>query len=228
MSAKTSKIRLIQHELRAHLPFTLLGVGVALCVLGLIYFVFIRVGKWDQIATFRNFFHTFHFSHVFISAVATTAVFFRHDRNVLKSILVGFFGTLIPCGISDLLFPFFGGALLGAKMTLHICVLEEPAAVLFSNAAGIAVGLLAEARFGRVSYFSHGTHIFISSLASLFYLVTFGLENWVHMILGIFVVTAVAVVIPCCSSDIVIPISFISGVHGHEHEDEHTQHEHGH
>lgn len=210
-------------ELRHHLPFTLFGVSAALGVLGLIYWIFIQVGRFDQLSTFRNSFHLFHFSHIFLSAIATTAVFFRHQRNIANTVLVGLFGTLIPCGVSDILIPLVGGALLGAKMQVHLCLVEEPWGVFLSNAAGIGIGMVSEAKFGRISYFSHGSHVFVSSFASLFYLVTFGLSHWLHLILGIFFVTAFAVIIPCCSSDVIIPLSFVSGTHGHEHEDEHTK-----
>ena len=225
MARKSSanKIRLILKELRGHLPFTFLGVVSGIVFLGLVHGVFIRPSGMHSQTILRNFFHTFHFSHIFLSAIATTAVFFRHERDILKTVLVGFFGTLIPCGTSDIFIPYFGGKLLGMPMTFHFCLIEEPTAVLLANSAGILVGMIAELKFGRISYFSHSAHVFVSSFASLFYLVSFGIDNWFKLLLGIFVITVVAVVIPCCSSDIVIPLSFVTGAHGHEHEDEHTE-----
>lgn len=222
MFTQSRRLRLIMHELKTHLPYTLLGAISGILLLGLIYQIFIRAGHFNQHETFENFFHVFHFGHIFLSAIATTAIFFRHDRNILKTIAIGFFGTLVACGISDLFLPYLGGKLLGAEMHLHVCLFENPLLVLLINAAGIAVGMMAEIKIGKISYLSHSSHVFISSFASLFYLVTFGLQNWMHLIFGIFLVTTLAVIIPCCSSDIVIPLSFVTGFHGHEHEDEHT------
>ncbi len=229
MAARHKRIDLILAELRAHLPYTLLGVTIAVISLALIYWLVIKVGHLDEHATFENLFHLSHFAHIFLSAIATTAVFYRNENNVLKTLVIAAFSTLFACGLSDLILPYAGGLLLGSRMNLHICLIEEPIWTFVSLIAGIWVGLLSEVKWGRISYVGHGSHVFVSSFASLFYLVTFGLENWIPLIAGIFVVTVIAVVIPCCSSDIVIPLSFVTGVHGHEHEDEHTRrHAHPH
>ena len=229
MQGRRKRLDLILEELRTHLPYTLMGVGIAIVFLAAVYWIIIRLGHRDEHATLENLFHLSHFAHIFLSAIATTAVFYRNENNVLKTTAVAFFSTFFACGLSDLILPYAGGFLLGAQMHLHICLIKEPVWTLLICGLGIWVGLLSEVKWGKISYLGHGSHVFVSSFASLFYLVTFGLENWVPLIAGIFIITVVAVVIPCCSSDIIIPLSFVTGVHGHEHEDEHTQqHPHPH
>ena len=58
---------------------------------------------------------------------------------------------------------------------------------------------------GYVSIWSHFTHIFISSLASSFYLVSHGFHNWSSDRFCIFSINY-CVVVPCTLSDIVVPM----------------------
>ena len=55
---------------------------------------------------------------------------------------------------------------------------------------------------------SHVAHIFVSSLASTFYLVAHGFSNWYDNIGFVFLSMIVAVVIPCTLSDVVVPMTF--------------------
>jgi hypothetical protein len=218
----SSRIHRIVQELRSHLPFTLIGVFSALAFLAIVYWLFIPLAHLNPATTYTGLFHGFHFGHVFLSAIATTSIFIRHQRNIIKTVWIGYLASLIPCGISDVFLPFLGGRLLLAPIKLHLCLLEEPGFVFLANTLGIAIGILFASKHGKVSYFSHGAHVFVSSFASLFYLVSFGIENWLVASPVIVIITTLAVIIPCCSSDIIIPLSFVTGIHGHEHEDEHT------
>lgn len=178
--------------------------------------------KVELHTAFTRFFHTFHFTHIFLSAVTTSAIFYRHQQNILKTLPVGYLATLLPCSLSDLFIPYLGGLLIGAPMHLHICLIEDPWLVIGINTLGIFFGIYLQNKKEKISFVSHSAHVFVSSFASMFYLVSFGVENWLTLSVGLIVITVLAVVIPCCSSDIVIPLSFVSGIHGHEHEDEHT------
>jgi hypothetical protein len=82
--------------------------------------------------------------------------------------------------------------------------------VLPFAALGVIGGLFFEERMAGGSVFSHGAHVFVSSLASLLYLVSFGLTAWMtdmRLVFPVFLVVVLAVWIPCCISDIVIPVS---------------------
>ena len=227
MKKKSARLSRIKHELLEHLPSTALGVISGILVLTILYWTISENSKNQTVVIFQRLFHFFHSSHIFLRAITATTIFYRHEKNRLKTFCVVFVVTLIFCGTSDALIPFLGALLLGTKPFLHICLLKEPALILTANAMGIGLGFLAESRFKKISYFSHGAHVFVASFASLSYLISFGSVgnlNPVMMVVSLFVIATLAVVIPCCSGDIIMPLSFIGGLHGHEHEDEHTKH----
>ena len=153
------------------------------------------------------------------SSMATTAMFWRYERRCLKAIVVGFAGAVGICGISDILMPFYSGRLLGVKMHLHICILEHPQIIAPFVAVGILTGLIVpEVR--KSTIFSHSAHILISSMASILYLVSFGLSEWVQVIGMVFVYMILAVIIPCCVSDIIFPL-LLTGEEARSEEHEH-------
>jgi hypothetical protein len=155
---------------------------------------------------YMDLFHVFHPSHMLFSAIATTAMFWKYERRFLKACVVGFLGAIGICGVSDILMPYVSGLLLGAHMEMHICVLQHPQLVLPFTVVGILVGFLAADHIVRATFFSHGAHVLVSSMASLLYLVSFGLKDWVHQAGWVFIFVVLAVMIPCCVSDIVFPL----------------------
>ena len=152
-------------------------------------------------------FHVFHPIHMFFSAIATTAMFWRYERRLLKAVLVGLIGSLGVCSVSDIFMPFLSGWLLGAKeMTFHWCLVQHPMLVLPFALVGTGVGLLAAETVRRSTYFSHSAHVFVSSAASILYLVSFGLTDWAEKLGSVFILMLLAVTIPCCFSDIIFPL----------------------
>jgi len=73
---------------------------------------------------------------------------------------------------------------------------------------GILFGLVsADVVHGRGStIFSHSSHVFISTMATMFYLIAFGHMEWIHHIPEIFLIIFLGVIIPCCTSDIIFPL----------------------
>jgi len=125
------------------------------------------------------------------------------------------------CGISDIVMPYYSGKLLGIKMHWHICIVEHPQIILTFTAVGILIGLLVpEVR--KSTIFSHSAHILISSMASILYLVSFGLTEWVPVIGMVFVYMILAVIIPCCTSDIIFPL-LLTGEEARIEESKHKQ-----
>jgi len=47
-------------------------------------------------------------------------------------------------------------------------------------------------------------------MASILYLVSYGLTDWIHVIGAVFVLIILAVIIPCCFGDIVFPLMVVS------------------
>ena len=110
-----SKTKYILTELYHHLPFSTFGVVIALLAMGVLTFlVDISQAPMMMGHASKDLFHVFHPAHIFLSAVASTAMFMKHDDNRVKGICVGFFGSLLLCTLSDIIFPFLGGKILGA------------------------------------------------------------------------------------------------------------------
>jgi len=207
------RLSVLAVEFAHHLPYTIISSLIAMAAVW--SFSVIQMGQrlsegWTSQIEWS--FHVLHPLHVCLSAIATTAVFWRYERKIIKAVVVGVLGTIIPCALSDYVFPFVGGRLLGQTVQLHVCLVDHPMLILPFLLLGIIGGLLFEERFFGSSVFSHGAHIFVSSLASLLYLVSFGFTGWLtdtRLVFPVFLVIVVAVWIPCCLSDIGIPISAI-------------------
>lgn len=212
---------LITAEFARHLPYTIVSTLIAM--MGVWWFgtQLISEGRAHQLLTQgRASFHLFHPLHICLSAIATTSLFWRYRRHIARAVWVGAWGTIVPCGLSDYIFPYLGGRLLGQPMELHMCIVHEPQLFFSFLALGILGGFWAESRLRGSHLFSHGAHVFISSTASLLYLISFGFTSWMSNVQDIFPVFAVivlAVWIPCCISDIVIPVSTAHKGHHHAH-----------
>lgn len=192
----------IIEELQLHLPYTIFSVAAGMVFLGILGAL---LEKNDFPLAARNLFHIFHPLHLLFSATATTAMFWRHDKKFPKAILIGFIGAVVICSISDIILPYLAGKLLGIEMELHICVIDHPSLILPFVFFGIFTGLVVPGKVESTIY-SHATHILLSSMASILYLVSFGLVQWIAVIGMVFIYMVLAVMIPCCTSDIIFPL----------------------
>lgn len=203
-----SKLKYIFLELIRHLPYSIFGISLGLIFMGILTFLAILLRAEDLIPrASEELFHVFHPSHILFSSVATTAMFWKHEKRLIKAIIVGFTGSVGICSLSDIVFPYFGGTLLGAQMHIHICIIETPGLVLPFAVTGVVAGLVANQSFERTFEYSHSMHVFLSSMASILYLLSFGIVDWIHLLGQVFVITIAAVMIPCCASDIVFPLA---------------------
>ncbi len=237
------------NELTSHLPFSIMSVTIGLMLAGLICFftgsetltAADRVMHADPSGHahaaadhtgsasggFLILFHLFHPSHMLFSAAATAAMFMRYERNLIKAVLVGFSGAVVICGISDIVMPHFSAMLMGHPLPWHICLVEHPMMVLPFAAIGVTVGLLSAASGSLSStIFSHSMHVFVSTMASIFYLVSaFGRLEWIQQLGSVFLFICLAVMIPCCMSDIVYPLLFTPTARDtYSHEGHHHPH----
>ncbi|MCD5415468.1 MAG: hypothetical protein LR001_10865 [Clostridiales bacterium] len=89
------------------------------------------------------------------SAMATTAMFWRHEKKLIKAIFIGFGGAILICAAGDIVLPYFGSLLMGKNPELHICVLEHPETVIPFAILGVIIGILATNRITgrRVTFF---------------------------------------------------------------------------
>lgn len=212
ISARRKLVHIFQ-ELSEHLPYSAFGVIISLMILGILnYFAVAFKAQGTLPQASENLFHIFHPIHMLLSATTTTAMFWKHERKVIKAFVVGFLGAVVVCGLSDILLPFLGGTLLGVKMKLHICILVHPQIVVPFTLVGILIGYLVPEAIEKSTQYSHSMHVLVSSMASVLYLITFGLTNWIHVVGAVFIITLVAVVLPCCLSDIVFPLTFVEEI----------------
>ena len=209
MAQKVNKTKYIFVELAHHLPYSIFGVLSAIILMGILSFL-ATILRSEQLLpeASSELFHIFHPCHVLVSAVATTAMFWKHDnQSVLKAAIVGLLGSVAICGMSDMVVPHIGGLILGHKMHLHICVIEEPQLVIPFAVMGVLSGFMVANRMEKSTQYSHSVHVFLSSMASLLYLISYGWIDWTHSVATVFFVTIVAVMFPCCLSDIVFPLA---------------------
>lgn len=207
---RETKLSHIIVELGEHLPYSIFGVVMGIIILGILTFfaIILRSESFLPQAS-EELFHVFHPMHILLSAMVTTAMFWKHERNFIKSLIIGLLGSILICGVSDILLPYIGGNVLGSRMHLHLCIVEHPNIIMPFAIIGVLVGFLIPSAIEKSTEFSHSMHVLVSSMASILYLISFGITHWIHMVGGIFLVTIVAVMLPCCVSDIVFPLLFI-------------------
>lgn len=218
----------IVEEFTHHFPYTMVGSLVAMA--GVWWFGTQQLGHSSAQSFYeqsRASFHLFHPLHICLSAIATTSLFWRHDKSIPRAVWVGLWGTILPCGLSDYFFPYIGGLLLGQPMHLHVCIVEHPQLFFPFLGFGILAGFWAEEKLAGSHLFSHGAHVFVSSAASLLYLCSFGFTSWMQdarLVFPAFAIIVIAVWVPCCISDIVIPSASVAG----QPSDHHKHHGHSH
>jgi len=199
-------INQIVKELKEHMPFTILGAifGIVL----LIIFNGISFSKSYSI------FYTLHPIHVFLSAFTTTSMYKLYKKGRSKSItgfltlfLIGYAGSLIIATISDSLIPYVGEILLDLpNRGAHIGFIEEFWLVNSLAVLGIVLAYLKP--FTKIP---HSGHVFLSTSASLFHIImALGSGLSFLMCFEIFIFLFIAVWVPCCTSDIVFPLIFVT------------------
>ena len=214
------RLKTVGREFIYHFPFSLFSASLGIIVVALITAVVSPTGGGEPQplhveeghgvlpAVLGKLFHVFHPIHILFSAIATTAMFWRFERKLFKAIVIGLVGSLGVCGISDIVIPFVGGLLSGKKMHLHLCLIEHPSLIVPFAALGVVVGIIAAGVLTerKSTVFSHSSHVLVSTMASLLYLVSFGFTDWMDHIFKVLAIVVIAVLIPCCTSDIVFPL----------------------
>lgn len=207
---------LLLEELACHMPYAVYAVSLCLGFLSFLTLLYFRGCDPIEINKVCNaLFHNFHFMHIVFAGTGAIITFAKYSKNWVKGIVVGSVCAMFFCVLSDILMPYIGGRLLGANMDLHICFFHEIKNILPFLIVGIANGVILAnhhvSKQNTYSLVSHFVHIFVSSLASVFYLVGHGFLAWHKQIGMVFVLLLLAVVIPCTLSDIVVPLFFAKG-----------------
>lgn len=202
-------VKRIAKELRRHAPFTALGALTGIIIMATIVF-----GEIPSHVSHITF-YTLHPIHVVLSALVTTAMYTKYRKaKFWLAILIGWTGSIGIATISDAVIPYLGGALLRVPMEFHVPFIETTKMpfigigkwkVINSAAlAGSAIGY-----WKQTTKFPHAGHVLLSTWASLFYFMSFGVADWIPLLPFVFLFLFLAVWIPCCTSDIVYPLLFV-------------------
>jgi len=209
------------HELGHHVPYGTLSVAFALMLLSMIAVLFNLsemahhghgcCGSACGMSTGLDIlFHSFHFAHILFAASGTMITFYRYSNRLWSGIFIGIVSSIVFCTIADILLPYAAGRLLGVEMELHICFKSELANILPFLGIGIINGIIIpRGKEGHTEHHSsslHFVHTFISAMASIFYAIGHGLENFYDYLGIFFVLMLITVVIPCTLSDVVVPV----------------------
>lgn len=211
-----SHIGSLRQELMCHFPYAAFSLALGFIILSLIHLV-TGTGHYmssELRESYHILFHSFHYLHLIFAVTGTCIMFFRFSKNIIAGILVSLIAPAIFCTLSDVALPALAGNLLGVHMPVHICFTNL--GDLINLIPFMVVGLLngwmirqhSESALGFISLASHFIHILISSLAALFYMVSYGFTYWHHMMGILLIFLLIAVVIPCTLSDIVVPMYF--------------------
>ena len=190
--------RAILEQLKNHAPYTALGA-----VTGIIIMVIVVVGK-VPVGVSQTIFYSLHPIHILLSAVATTSIYMKYrSEKIWMVVLVGWTGSLGIATISDAIIPYLGAVLLQVPIEFHVPFIENWWLNLLAI-TGIAIGYKKQ-----TTKIPHFGHVLLSTWASLFYFVAFGMANWIPLLPFVFLFLFIAVWIPCCASDIIYPLLFV-------------------
>lgn len=184
----------ILKELKEHAPFTFLATLIAILLVITIKF-FLSENVPD------SWFHIMHPGHVFVSALVSAAIFYKYKRKIISSLIVGVLLSVIVGSTSDILIPWLGGTIFRLETSFHLPLIEETFLIISTALLGSILGIIT-----KISKQPHFLHVFLSVFASLFYLTTFSHDlNYPEFII-MTIIVFIAVLIPCCMSDIVLPV----------------------
>lgn len=196
-------------EILSHLPYAIFSVAVGLVILSFVQSF--SAGKLSHSGA-HLLFHSFHFMHIIFAVTGSMLTFSRFSNNLFKGIIVSLVSSVVFCTLSDVVFPFLAGRLLGVPVHLHLCFVSELPNLLAFLAIGLVNGIVMSQYSHNSKSFhsitSHFSHILVSSLASLFYLVSHGYAQWYEKMGLLYIFLVVAVVVPCTLADIIVPVFF--------------------
>lgn len=191
------KLKDFTHELKHHAPFTAFASIIAILVVLLIQYYFNK-------SVSENLFDIFHPAHIIASSMVTAGIFYKYKPKIISAVLIGISGAIIIGSLSDIIIPWLGGNLLNLKTIFYLPLIEKPLIILASAIIGSSIGIAT-----KITKIPHFTHVFLSVFASLFYLLAFTpIFNFLTFIAAFFIVL-IAVIIPCCVSDILFPFLFL-------------------
>jgi len=202
-------LKRIVKELKGHVPFTIAGAVTGIIIMAVVVFSNVPTSISQTV------FYTLHPIHVILSAMTTTAMYRRYGKGkIWISILIGYVGSIGIATLSDAVIPYIGAVLLNIDIEFHIPFIETEIFPVIGiakwqlvNSAAI-IGILL-GHWKNLTKFPHYGHVLLSTWASLFYFTAFGIAYWIPLLGFIFLFLILAVLVPCCLSDIAFPLLFV-------------------
>ncbi len=193
-------------ELSCHFPYAILSVAIALIVLS-----FLPVAEHVRGTDFEfRLFHSFHFLHLLFAGTGTVLTLKKYGARPLVTMVMGFVVPALFCTLSDVLLPYVGGRFVSLHMHFHWCFFSHFDTVLPFLITGMINGwIMGSHRASQLIFYSIGSHflhIFISSMASILYLISFGFYQWSDYMGFVFLYSIFVTLIPCTLADIVVPM----------------------
>ena len=200
-------------EIVHHVPYAVFSVALGFVVLSFLdFFSFKNGGFVANREGAHLLFHSFHFLHIIFAVTGSLITFSRFSNNMVRGAITAVISSLFFCTLSDVILPYLSGRILGVSMHFHLCLASELHNVIPFLLIGLVNGLVMSRHSSNTKVFyslgSHFSHILISSLASLFYLISEGFSNWCPQMGVIFIFLMIAVVVPCTFADIIVPVFF--------------------
>lgn len=158
----------------------------------------------------EGLFETFFISHLFFAALTPASLLSKYRSVIWLGVIVAIITSSITCTLSDIVFPYLGGLTLGYNMHFHVCIIEEPVTAWIFIVTGALLGFFLSPYVRKLSRFTHGFHIFLSSTAAGLYLVTYGVDVFSYKTFAFIPILLVSVLIPCVLNDIGVPSYIIS------------------
>lgn len=187
----------IVKELKEHIPFTAAATLVSVTIMAFLLI------KENLISHAVQLFYIFHPAHIFFSSIVSAAIFYNYKKNFPLAIISSIIIAIVIGSISDAVFPYLGSFILNIPISFHLPAVENPILIFGVAIFGSTTGII-----WRKTKFPHFIHVLISIFASLLYIFAYSANFSFLTIILIFIITTISVIVPCCLSDIVLPIIF--------------------
>ena len=188
-------------ELSTHWKFTAAAVIISGIIIAVLKFTVFPEASPDTEHLFEGFF----IAHLFFAALTPASLLAKYNRALWLGVIVAILTSSITCTLSDIILPYLGGLALGYHMHFHICIIEEPVTAWSFIVGGALLGFLLSRYVRKLSRFTHGLHILLSSTAAGMYLITYGVSVISIKALLFLPILIIAVLVPCVMNDIGVP-----------------------
>lgn len=218
-------------ELSTHWKFTAGAVAVSAVIVGVLKLAYFPEASPGSEEIFEGFF----IAHLFFAALTPASLLAKYNRALWLGVFVAIATSSVTCTLSDIVLPYLGGLVLGYDMHFHVCIIEEPLRAWTFIIGGALIGFLLSGSVRKLSRFTHGFHILLSSTAAGMYLITYGVHVLSFKALVFLPILVVSVLVPCVLNDIGVP-SYIVSINAGSRKDKrdlldeihHEHHDHHH